>query len=31
MADVTDSKSVVREGVWVQVPPPAPYSHAESY
>ena len=24
MADVTDSKSVAREGVWVQVPLPAP-------
>ena len=24
MADDADSKSVVREGVWVQVPPPAP-------
>jgi hypothetical protein len=22
MADATDSKSVVRKGVWVQVPPP---------
>ena len=24
MADATDSKSVVREGVWVRVPPSAP-------
>lgn len=24
LADETDSKSVVREGVWVRVPPPAP-------
>ena len=24
MADETDSKSVVSNGVWVQVPPPAP-------
>ncbi len=23
MADATDSKSVARKGVWVQVPPPA--------
>ena len=23
-ADETDSKSVIRKGVWVQVPPPAP-------
>ena len=26
LADETDSKSVIREGVWVQVPPPAPGS-----
>ena len=25
LADETDSKSVVRKGVWVRVPPPAPY------
>lgn len=25
LADVTDSKSVVRDGVWVQVPLPAPH------
>lgn len=25
MADETDSKSVVSNGVWVQVPPPAPH------
>ena len=24
LADETDSKSVVRKGVWVRVPPPAP-------
>ena len=24
LADETDSKSVIRKGVWVQVPPPAP-------
>ena len=24
MADATDSKSVVRKGVWVRLPPPAP-------
>ncbi len=24
LADETDSKSVVSDGVWVQVPPPAP-------
>lgn len=24
MADEADSKSVARDGVWVQVPPPAP-------
>ena len=27
LADVTDSKSVVRDGVWVQVPLPAPHHH----
>ena len=27
MADVTDSKSVGGDTVWVQVPPPAPYYH----
>ena len=27
-ADETDSKSVVRKGVWVQVPPPAPKKEA---
>lgn len=26
MADATDSKSVGRDTVWVQVPPPAPYA-----
>ena len=33
MADETDSKSVVSNGVWVQVPPPAPNqkSCAEMY
>ncbi len=25
LADETDSKSVIRKGVWVRVPPPAPY------
>ena len=24
LADETDSKSVIRKGVWVRVPPPAP-------
>ncbi|MEY4655975.1 MAG: hypothetical protein RL073_202, partial [Actinomycetota bacterium] len=24
MADATDSKSVIRKGVWVQLPPRAP-------
>ena len=27
MADVTDSKSVPGDRVWVRVPPPAPYYH----
>ena len=25
MADAADSKSVARKGVWVRLPPPAPY------
>ena len=25
LADETDSKSVIRKGVWVRVPPPAPH------
>ena len=27
LADETDSKSVVRKGVWVRLPPPAPYKN----